>query len=168
MTILHVAVLVTCILLSLFPEHPQAQKIEQSNHTKNVAVILSSSTFYHNYRHTANALAIYKSLKNHGGFTDDNIILMLGDEVACNARNPFKESIFPTGINGINLYHDVQVDYTGTDATVDNFFRVLLGRHHKNTPAYQRLHDIDENTNIFLYIFDSVNGGHPNLRVCAR
>ena len=33
-----------------------------SNHTRNVAVILSSSTFYHNYRHTTNALAIYKSL----------------------------------------------------------------------------------------------------------
>lgn len=125
---------------------------EKSNHTKNVAVILSSSTFYHNYRHTANALAIYQSLKSHGRFTDDNIILMLADEVACNAKNPFKETIFPIGTHDLNFFNDVHVDYTGADVTVDNFFRVLLGRHDEYTPSYQRLPNVDENTNLFLYM----------------
>jgi phosphatidylinositol glycan class K len=145
-----VEIILVIVLLILLPVH-QANALEQSNHTKNVAVILSSSTFYHNYRHTTNALAIYQSLKNHGGFTDDNIILMMADEVACNARNPYKESIFPVGFHHVDLYEDVQVDYTGADVTVDNFFRVLLGRHEQFTPAYQQLLNIDEDTNLFLY-----------------
>lgn len=125
-----------------------------SNHTKNVAVILSSSTFYHNYRHSVNALSIYQSLKQHGGFTDDNIILMLADEVACNARNPYKDTIYPMGrtSHNVNLFDNAQIDYGGNDVTVDHFFRVLLGRHAKYTPRHQRLHNIDEDTNLFLYI----------------
>jgi len=146
----NVIVTLVKVLFVLMPMQT-AFALEKSNHTKNVAVIVSSSTFYHNYRHTTNALAIYQSLKSHGGFTDDNIILMLADEVACNARNPFKESIFPVGPDNVDLYEDVQVDYTGADVTVDNFFRILLGRHEQFTPAYQRLHDIDEDTNLFLY-----------------
>lgn len=126
--------------------------LQPSNHTKNVAIILSSSTFYHNYRHSANALAIYQALKHHGGFTDDNIILMLADEVACNARNPYKDSIYPMGSHNVDLYENVQIDYGGNDVTVDHFFRVLLGRHGRYTPRHQRLHNVDEDTNLFLYI----------------
>ena len=142
------------VLIALFFVFPfvQAIALEQSNHTKIVAVILSSSTFFHNYRHTSNALALYQTLKNHGSFTDENIILMLADEVACNAKNPFKEAIFPTGPDHVDLYENAQVDYSGADVTVDNFFRVLLGRHEKYAPSYQRLHDIDEDTNLFLYM----------------
>ena len=77
---------------------------------------------------------------------------MLADEVACNARNPFKNSIYPIGSGDVDLYDNVHIDYTGNDVTVDNFFRVLLGRHEKYTPSYQRLHDIDEDTNLFLYM----------------
>eukprot|EP00553_Chaetoceros_curvisetus_P003929 CAMPEP_0204619984 /NCGR_PEP_ID=MMETSP0717-20131115/6159_1 /ASSEMBLY_ACC=CAM_ASM_000666 /TAXON_ID=230516 /ORGANISM="Chaetoceros curvisetus" /LENGTH=317 /DNA_ID=CAMNT_0051634067 /DNA_START=1 /DNA_END=954 /DNA_ORIENTATION=+ len=105
---------------------------------------------------------------------------MLADEVACNARNPSKNTIFPNGSakrennneevdstgrgrgskevddNGrrrpLNLYDNVQVDYSGDDVTVDNFFRVLLGRHPKHTPSYQRLDLDDPDTNVFIYI----------------
>ena len=51
-------------------------------------VLLSSSKFYFNYRHTGNTLVIYEHLKSMG-VTDDRIILMLPENHACNARNPY-------------------------------------------------------------------------------
>lgn len=133
--------------------------LSYSNHDSNVAVLVSSSTFFHNYRHTSNTLALYHSLKKYGGFTDDNIILFLGDEVACNARNPFKDTVYPYPNHDINLFENVQVDYSGSDVTVENFFRVLLGRHTSNIPSHKKL-PIDKNsksgneskTNLLLYI----------------
>lgn len=77
---------------------------------------------------------------------------MLADEVACNARNPYKDSIHPIGSHRVDLFENVQIDYGGNDVTVDNFFRVLLGRHTRYTPRHQRLHGIDEDTNLFLYM----------------
>ena len=133
--------------------------LSNSNHDSNVAVLVSSSTFFHNYRHTSNTLVLYHSLKKYGGFTDDNIILFLGDEVACNARNPFKDTIYPYPNHEMNLFENVQVDYSGSDVTVENFFRVLLGRHASDSPSNKKL-PIDENSksgneskiNLLLYI----------------
>lgn len=160
----------------------QRPKLQSTNHDTNVAILLSSSTFFHNYRHTTNTLAFYHSLKKNGGYTDDNIILFLGDEVACNARNPFKGKVYPYPNHNVNLFSDstgtscsssnyrndengddyydeneqrfynfseddVQVDYSGSDVTVENFFRVLLGRHAKHTPKHKKL-PMDRNRNI--------------------
>lgn len=59
------------------------------DHTDNVFyVLLSSSKFYFNYRHTGNTLALYQHLKKMG-VTDDRIILMLPENHACNPRNPY-------------------------------------------------------------------------------
>lgn len=51
-------------------------------------VLLSSSKFYFNYRHTGNTLAIYHHLKAMG-VTDDRIILMLPENHGCNPRNQY-------------------------------------------------------------------------------
>lgn len=51
-------------------------------------VLLSTSKFYFNYRHTGNTLVLYQYLKRMG-VTDDRIILMLPENHACNARNPY-------------------------------------------------------------------------------
>ena len=63
-----------------------SKQLIQGNHTSNVAVIVSSSRYWFNYRHVTNALSIYHLLKR-GGMTDDNIILMLADDIPCNMRN---------------------------------------------------------------------------------
>jgi len=123
-----------------------------SNHTNNAAIILQSSVFFHNYRHTTNALSVYHSLKNHGGFTDDNIILFLADEIPCNARNTFKNKVFANHQHDVDLYENTQVDYSGDDVTVSNFLRVLKGRHVPNTPASQKLPNLNEHTNLLIYI----------------
>lgn len=169
-----IIILVIIVLLSpLLPTNDATdtdqQQHQQQKHDKNVAILLSSSTFFHNYRHTTNTLALYQSLKKYGGYNDEHILLFLGDEVACNARNPFPNTVFPYGSNdnsnndeGIdkdNIWNGVQVDYSGSDVTIENFFRALLGRHAKGTPSHQKLplsplssSQTDERVNLFIYM----------------
>lgn len=47
---------------------------------------MCTSRFWFNYRHIANTLSIYHTIKSHG-IPDSNIILMLADDMPCNARN---------------------------------------------------------------------------------
>ncbi len=63
-----------------------------SLYTSNWAVLVSTSRHWLNYRHSANALAMYRVLKRFG-FPDSHIILMLSDDHACNPRNPFKAQV---------------------------------------------------------------------------
>mmetsp|Transcript_23087 Transcript_23087/g.54470 ORF Transcript_23087/g.54470 Transcript_23087/m.54470 type:complete len:439 (+) Transcript_23087:381-1697(+) len=145
------------ILLPKFK--PDGKQLVPGNHTSNVAVLVSSSRYWFNYRHVTNALSMYHLLKR-GGYSDDNIILMLADEIPCNSRNPFRGSIFSRGAlggEGDDLMADVEVDYAGTDVTVDAFLRVLLGRHlsgEGDTPGLYRrtLPRLDENTNVLVYL----------------
>ena len=123
------------------------------NHTSNVAIIVSSSRYWFNYRHVTNALSIYHLLKR-GGITDDNIILMLADEIPCNMRNPFRGKIFPRGTGGGDLMEDAEIDYSGTDVTVDAFLRVLLGRHlpGEEGGSARSWPKLDENSNVLVYL----------------
>lgn len=62
------------------------------------------------------------------GLGDDRIIVMLADDMACDARNSFPGTIFNNQDRRINLYGDnIEVDYRGYDATVENFIRLLTG-----------------------------------------
>jgi len=123
-----------------------------SQHTVNFAVVVSTSRFYHNYRHVTNALTVYNTLRL-GGIPDSHIILMLADDIPCDSRNPEpnsvvcqRENLFPSS---------VEVDYRGNDVTVDNFIRVLTGRHVVGTPPNRRLPYYDrqgQRPNILLYL----------------
>jgi hypothetical protein len=100
-----------------------------STHSSNWAIIASTSIFWYNYRHTANALAVYRAVKEMG-LDDDHIILMLADDHACNARNVFQGQVFSETGHTDDLYgSDVSVDYRGRDATEQNLLRLLIGRH---------------------------------------
>jgi glycosylphosphatidylinositol transamidase (GPIT) subunit GPI8 len=100
-----------------------------STHSSNWAIIVSTSIFWYNYRHTANALAVYRAVKQMG-LDDDHIILMLAEDHACNARNVFPGRVYSDVGHRDDLYgSDVQVDYRGRDATEQNLLRLLIGRH---------------------------------------
>lgn len=93
-----------------------------------VAVIVSTSRYWLNYRHTANALAIYATVKRLG-FHDSNILLMLPDDMACNGRSSYPGQIFHESSHPLNLYSsDIEVDYRGHEVTADTFLRLLTGR----------------------------------------
>ncbi|CAF1179967.1 unnamed protein product [Adineta ricciae] len=122
-----------------------------TRHTNNWAILVDTSRFWFNYRHVANVLSIYRSVKRLG-IPDSNIILMLADDMACNARNPRPAEIFNNVAEQINVYgDDVEVDYRGYDVTVENFVRVLTNRLPEVTPVSKRLLS-DESSNIFIYM----------------
>ncbi len=72
-------------------------------------VIVSTSRFWHNYRHQGNALAVYHTARKLG-LSDDHILFMLADDVACDARNPYPGTILrQPAITGehVNLYGEL-------------------------------------------------------------
>jgi phosphatidylinositol glycan class K len=96
------------------------------------------------------------------GFPDSHIILMLADDMACNPRNPFPAQIFQHKNKQTNLYGDnIEVDYRGYEVTVENFIRVLTGRHDTSVPRSKRLLS-DSGSNILIYM--TGHGGNEFLK----
>lgn len=134
---------------------------QQPQHTNNWAVIVSTSRFWFNYRHMANALSLYRTVKRLG-IPDSQIILMLSDDIACNPRNAFQGEVFNNADRQLELYGDnVKVDYRGYEVTVENFIRLLTDRWPKEQPRSKRLMT-DENSNIFIYL--TGHGGDEFLK----
>jgi len=128
-----------------------AEEFFQSGHTNNWAVLVCTSRFWFNYRHVANVLSMYRSVKRLG-IPDSQIILMLADDMACNPRNPRPATVYNNAYQHINVYgDDVEVDYRGYEVTVANFIRVLTGRHAPSLPRSKRLLT-DDRSNILVYM----------------
>ncbi|CAG8521609.1 2330_t:CDS:2 [Funneliformis caledonium] len=133
----------------------------RGGHTNNWAVLVCTSRFWFNYRHIANTLSIYRTVKRLG-IPDSNIILMLADDVACNPRNAFPATVFNNAGRYLDLYGDnVEVDYRGYEVTVENFIRVLTGRVAPDTPRSKRLLS-DDRSNILVYM--TGHGGNEFLK----
>ncbi|KAI3909348.1 hypothetical protein MKW98_007872 [Papaver atlanticum] len=130
-------------------------------HTNNWAVLVCTSRFWFNYRHMANTLSLYRTVKRLG-IPDERIILMLADDMACNTRNNYPAQVFNNENHRLNLYGDnVEVDYRGYEVTVENFLRVLTGRHETAVPRSKRLLS-DEGSHILLYM--TGHGGDEFLK----
>ncbi|KAL3355923.1 hypothetical protein AABB24_016869 [Solanum stoloniferum] len=130
-------------------------------HTNNWAVLVCTSRFWFNYRHMANTLSLYRTVKRLG-IPDERIILMLADDMACNTRNKYPAQVFNNENHRLNLYGDnVEVDYRGYEVTVENFLRVLTGRHETAVPRSKRLLS-DEGSHILLYM--TGHGGDEFLK----
>ncbi len=144
---------------------PKAERIEgffsKSGHTNNWAVLVDTSRFWFNYRHIANTLSIYRTVKRLG-IPDSQIILMLADDVACNPRNRFPATVFNNADRHLDLYGgNVEVDYRGYEVTVENFIRVLTGRHNSTVPRSKRLLT-DDASNVLVYM--TGHGGDEFLK----
>uniref|UniRef100_A0A0E0JXD9 GPI-anchor transamidase n=1 Tax=Oryza punctata TaxID=4537 RepID=A0A0E0JXD9_ORYPU len=130
-------------------------------HNNNWAVLVCTSRFWFNYRHMANTLSLYRTVKRLG-IPDERIILMLADDMACNPRNNYPAQVFNNENHQLNLYGDnVEVDYRGYEVTVENFLRVLTGRHESAVPRSKRLLS-DEGSHILLYM--TGHGGDEFLK----
>ncbi|XP_062084433.1 uncharacterized protein LOC133790706 [Humulus lupulus] len=138
-----------------------SSETETTMHTNNWAVLVCTSRFWFNYRHMANTLSLYRTVKRLG-IPDERIILMLADDMACNARNKYPAQVFNNENHKLNLYGDnVEVDYRGYEVTVENFLRVLTGRHETAVPRSKRLLS-DEGSHILLYM--TGHGGDEFLK----
>ncbi|KAA1472383.1 hypothetical protein DENSPDRAFT_838635 [Dentipellis sp. KUC8613] len=133
----------------------------ESAHTNNWAVLVCASRYWFNYRHMANALGMYRTVKRLG-IPDSNIILMLADDAACNSRNRFPGCVFANPGRHLDLYgENIEVDYRGYEVTVENFLRVLTGRVEPSVPRSKRLLT-DDRSNIFVYM--TGHGGNEFLK----
>lgn len=135
--------------------------LRESVHTNNWAVIASTSRFWFNYRHMANVLSIYRSVKRLG-IPDDQIIVMLPDDVACNPRNPYAAQVFNDHEHSIDVYGEqIEVDFRGNEVTVENFIRLLTDRWDDDVPRSKRLLS-DDQSNVLVYL--TGHGGDDFLK----
>ncbi|KAK5126003.1 hypothetical protein LTR85_011358 [Meristemomyces frigidus] len=151
--------------------------IDATQHTSNWAVLVSTSRFWFNYRHMANTLSLYRTVKRLG-IPDNQIILMLPDDMACNPRNTFAGSVFNDKSRDLDLYDQqksnneggrpdvagmggIEVDYRGNEVTVENFIRLLTDRWPSSHPTSKRLMT-DDRANILIYM--TGHGGDSFLK----
>lgn len=144
--------------------------------TNNWAVLIDTSAYWFNYRHASNILGIYQQLKRRG-FSDSNIILMVAEDVACNARNVFPGTVVNNELNRENLLAgDVEIDYRGPEVSVDNLIRLLTSKsnfglfnifsnfldRHDDFEQKNKLLQSDENSNILIFM--TGHGGENFLK----
>lgn len=153
-------------LVEEFFTFPKDKEISnQQSHTNNWAVLVCSSRFWFNYRHVANVLSVYRTVKRLG-IPDSNIILMLADDIACNSRNKFPGTIFNNADRRLDLYGGmsdgtVEVDYRGYEVTVESLIQVLTGRQEEYVPKSKRLLS-NEQSQLLVYL--TGHGGDEFLK----
>ena len=127
------------------------------------AVVVSPSTTWANYRHQADAFAMYQTLRQHG-YDDDHIVLIVEDNLASNPRNAkFDGKIFVERETQIVTYdplvnEDVRagcvVDYHFSDLQPEDLADILLGRESERLP-----HVIHSDGDDNVFFFWSGHGG---------
>ena len=100
--------------------------------TGQYAVLVQGSNGFDNYRHQADVLSIYQSLRR-GGYPDDHIILILDKKMASDPRNP-EPGVVRTAPDGPDLLggtttgSDIlpaMVDYDSADLTASDVADIL-------------------------------------------
>src|SRR5437870_12247617 len=99
----HLLIILSCLFLLLSMSSASLSSVSPCS---NWAVLISTSRYWFNYRHSANTLSMYRIVKDMG-IPDSQIILMLADDMACQVRNqPFAAKIFNHENHSFNLYSD--------------------------------------------------------------
>lgn len=86
-------------------------------------LIVVPSSGWDNYRHQANAYAIYQILKRNG-VTDDHILLIAEDDIASNPKNP-KPGFIQSTTGDENLYENVKVDYRPSEVPFEKLTNLV-------------------------------------------
>ena len=125
-------------------------------HKDNYAVVVAGSSGWSNYRHQADALAMYQALKAQG-FDDDLIMLIIEVEIADNPKNlhPGEMRIVS---DGDNLYKDFMIDYKMSSLYSADIQNIMTGVKTARTPVVL---EATENDNVF--IFWSGHGEYKSL-----
>lgn len=112
----------------------------------NKAVLICGSEGWHNYRHQADLLHVYNTLKeNH--YSDNDIILIMRDDIAFNPKNPY-QGVIKVSPDGENLYHDVVIDYRADTLSTKDIENILLGNQSERLSTVLESTDTD---NVLLY-----------------
>lgn len=112
----------------------------------NKAVLICGSEGWYNYRHQADILYVYNTLKkNH--YSDNEIILIMRDDIAYHPKNPYP-GVIRISPDSENLYKDVVIDYRADTISTQDIVDILVGN------KSERLSTVLESTetdNVLLY-----------------
>ena len=120
------------------------------------AVVVSPSTTWSNYRHQADAFAMYQLLR-HSGYDDDHIVLIVEDNLYNDSRNIYPGQIFvergggaagDAGIMGEDVRKGAVVDYHFTDLEPEDLARIMTGQSSERLPQVIRP---DAASNVFFF-----------------
>ena len=112
----------------------------------NKAVLICGSEGWYNYRHQADLLYVYNTLKANN-YTDDDIILIMRDDIAYHTRNPHK-GVMKVSEDAENLYEDVVIDYRADTLDVNDIQDILTGNRSERLSTVLESTEID---NVLLY-----------------
>ena len=112
----------------------------------NKAVLICGSQGWYNYRHQADLLYVYRTLKAHN-FTDDDIILIMRDDIAYHPKNKY-QGVIKASEDGENLYRDVVIDYRADTLGVQDIEDILVGN---KSDRLKTVLESTENDNVLLY-----------------
>jgi glycosylphosphatidylinositol transamidase (GPIT) subunit GPI8 len=129
--------------------------------TDHWAVVISPSTTWNNYRHQADAFAMYQTLRSHG-YDDDHIVLIVEDNLAADSRNNYPGQIFVeppgdpgnSGDSGYDVRQNAVVDYHFSQLHTEDLEDILMGRQSERLP-----HVIHSDSASNVFVFWSGHGG---------
>ena len=113
---------------------------------KRWAVVIGTSDNWANYRHQADALAMYQVLKRHG-YDDDHIVLIIEDNIAYHPNN-LHQGVIKVRPEGENVYKDVKVDYKLSDVNIDDLGNIMQG---KVTDKLTHIIEADSDDNVIVF-----------------
>lgn len=127
------------------------------------AVVISPSTTWSNYRHQADAFAVYQGLRNYG-YDDNHIVLIVEDNLANDSCNIYPGQIFvergenPAHDNPLmnyDVHQNAVVDYHFTQLQPDDLADIMQGRASERLP-----HVIRPTASSDVFFFWSGHGGN--------
>jgi ABC-type branched-subunit amino acid transport system substrate-binding protein len=123
------------------------------------AVIAALSLGWSNYRHQADAIQQYRTLRANG-VDDDHIVLVLADDIAEAPDNDLPGVVRNEPL-GDNLYTELQIDYD-LSLTAEDLTSILTGQVTATTPAV--IHPT-ASSNVYLYLVG--HGGVSGIPLSA-
>lgn len=125
---------------------PYQKDVSYPNLDKRWAVVVGTSDNWANYRHQADALAMYQVLKRHG-YDDDHIVLIIEDNIAYHKNNLY-QGVVKVRPDGENVYKDAKVDYKLSEVTISDFGDIMQGKTSDKLPHVIEA-DSDDNVMVF-------------------
>ena len=121
------------------------------------AIIVSSSRFWNNYRHSSNALALYHVLKKH---KISDIVLFLAHDYTCDCRNVEAGSQFYDLQRSLDLAgrNYPEINYISDSVNPRTFMRLIAGEHSPFLPRSMRLKTTADPGNLLVFFT-----GHSGL-----
>ena len=127
------------------------------------AVVISPSTTWGNYRHQADAFAMYQTLRQHG-YDDEHIVLIVEDNLADSPNNKdypgqifverSDDAIIHDDLVNLDVRKGAKVDYHFSALTREDVADIMLGRQSDRLPEV-----IHPTANSDVFFFWSGHGG---------